>query len=187
MRESKATHEQQLIEKVKAGDHQAMRSIYDLHIAYLMGVCTRYVCDREDAKDILQDSFIKIFQSIDSFSYKGEGSFRAWTTRIVVNESINFIRKHSKVSLLDPEVDVPDEEDETEIEEVPIAVIHRLISELPEGYRMVFNLFAIEGKSHKEIAQILGIKADSSASQYFRAKKLLATWINDYKQKHFLD
>lgn len=178
------TNEQRIIDKIKAGDNRAMKSIYDLHIGYLMGVCTRYIQDREDAKDILQDSFIKIFKEIENFSYKGEGSFRAWATRIVINESISFLRKRSKISLLDPNIEIADEEEDVDIEDIPIKIIHNLISLLPEGYRMVFNLFAIEGKSHKEIAEILNIKENSSASQYFRSKKLLASWINEYRKKH---
>lgn len=182
--DNNVTNEQRIISKIKAGDNKAMKSIYDLHIGYLMGVCTRYIRNREDAKDILQDSFIKIFKEISRFTYQGEGSFRAWATRIVINESITFIRKTSNISLLDPNFELADEREDVEIEEIPIEVIHKFISELPDGYRIVFNLYAIEGKSHREIAETLNIKENTSASQYFREKKLLASWINEYRKKH---
>jgi RNA polymerase sigma-70 factor (ECF subfamily) len=105
-------------------------------------------------------------------------------TRIVANESINSLKRHARLTFLDEvNVEAPEEEP-PDINVVPLEEINRMISELPTGYRVVFNQFVFEHKSHKEIAQMLGIKEDSSASQLLRAKRLLAKMINNYKKEH---
>lgn len=178
--------EQQLIKTLQAGDTSAMKALYDLHIGYLTAVCARYISDSEDVKDVLQDGFVSIFRNIGKFSYNGTGSFRAWASRIISNTAIDFLRAHANTFLLDPEIDIPDEdapEETPDTEEIPIEVIHEMISRLPAGYRVVFNLYVLEGKSHKEIAKTLDIKENSSASQLLRAKKQLAKWIDEYKEK----
>ena len=135
-----------------------------------------------DAEDVVQESFVKFFSNIASFDFRGEGSLKAWLLRIVVNEAISMTRKQSRLTFVDevPE-EVPDEN--PEVERVPPAELTRMIGELPEGYRLVLNMFVFEQMSHKEIAQRLGIKENSSASQYFHAKKLLGKMINDYIKK----
>ena len=180
----KGINEVELIKRVSKGDSQAMRSIYDTYVGYLMGVCTRYVPERDDAKDILQDSFVKIFSNIKGFDNRGEGALKAWMTRIVINESLGFLRSQKRFIPLEDDTSLADDtEEEAEVDNVPIEVIHRMIEELPIGYRTVFNLFVLEQKSHKEIAQMLGIAADSSASQLSRAKKILAKKINEYRER----
>lgn len=173
-----------LIQRAKAQDPRAMRAMYDAFAGYLMGVCSRYVPERDDAKDILQDSFVKIFGALQSFEHRGEGALRAWMTRIVVNEALGFIRSQRHYIPLEYDDSIPDNpDDEPDVDEIPTAEIHRMIGELPVGYRTVFNLYVLEEKSHKEIAQLLGIGADSSASQLSRAKKLLAKKINEYRER----
>lgn len=166
------------------GASDAMDKLYNEYADLLAGVCERYVPDSETVKDVLQESFIKIFSQINSFEYRGKGSLKAWLTRIVINESLNQLRKEKQFQISDTNIDnldlpdiPPDTEDLTEDE------ILGLIHQLPPGYRTVFNLFVIEGKSHKEIAEILNIKADSSASQFHRAKSMLANMITEYKIK----
>lgn len=176
--------EVKLICKVKEGDPGAMRMLYDSFVGYLMGVCTRYVPEPDDAKDILQDSFVKIFGAISSFEWRGDGALRAWMTRIVVNEALGFLRAKSRFTPLEYDESIPDEPDEEpEVDDISAEEIHGMIQELPDGYRTVFNLFVLEGKSHKEIASMLGIAADSSASQLSRAKKILAKKINEYRER----
>ena len=171
--------EKQLLDDVKGGSQAAMHRLYERYVGYAMEVALRYVPLRDDAEDVVQESFVKFFSNIASFDFRGEGSLKAWLLRIVVNEAISMTRKQSRLTFVDevPE-EVPDED--PEVERVPPAELTRMIGELPEGYRLVLNMFVFEQRSHKEIAEQLGIKESSSASQYLRAKKLLAKKINDY-------
>ena len=171
--------EQDLVRKVLQHDKTAMKTLYGQYVGYLTAVCARYIPDDDEVKDILQEAFIKIFQSIDRFSWRGEGSLKAWMTRIVVNDSLKFLRKKKPLPL-SATLSEPLEEEDPSFEAVPLPVIQDMIRKLPDGYRTVFNLFVFEDKSHKEIASLLGIKENSSASQLFHAKSLLARWIKDY-------
>ena len=179
--------EESIAKRLRNGDNGAMREFYSLYAGYLTGVCSRYVTDDDDMKDVFQESLIHIITHIADFSYRGNGSLKAWATKIVVNESLRFLRdtKRHELMLLDREVpDVP-EDDDPPINDVPPDVIHRMVSQLPTGYRMVFNLYVFENKSHREIAALLGIKEKSSASQLSRAKNLLAKMIRQYNDKEF--
>lgn len=171
--------EQQLISKIKEGDRTAMRTLYDRYSGYLMAIALRYIPDRDDVRDVLQDSFIKIFTSLSQFNPRGEGALKAWMGRIVANMALDFLRKRNNLQL---SYDVPDMADEPtpDIGGVSDEVLMQLIGQLPAGYRVVLNLFVFEQLSHKEIAQRLGIKENSSASQYFHAKKMLGKLINEY-------
>ena len=161
-----------------------MKALYDRYAGFLTAVCSRYIENKEDVKDLMQDSFIRIFSSIGSFEYRGEGSLKAWMSRIVINNTLKYIRDNIQKGMISIDEDIPDVPDEEipEISEIPPSVIQEMIRRLPEGYRTVFNLFVFEGKSHKEIAMLLGIKENSSASQLHRAKALLAGWIKEYRQ-----
>lgn len=175
MSQKEIYNEELLFNLVRKGDEQAMRMLYCRSVRYLSAVCSRYIYEEEDIKDVLQDAFLKIFASIKSFEYRGEGSLKGWMTKITLNETLTFIKNNSRlqfVELKQEEIDKLDEEPNTE--GIPPAVIHSMIRELPDGYRTIFNLYVIEGKSHKEIAELLGIKPDSSASQLHRAKAMLA-------------
>ena len=167
------------MQQVRRQDRTAMKMLYDKYVGYLTAVCARYIPDDDDDKDILQEAFIKVFKSMDKFSWRGEGSLKAWLTRIVVNDSLKALRR-SKPLPLTATLSEPVDEEEPAFEEVPMDVIQGMIRKLPEGYRTVFNLFVFEDKSHKEIASLLGIKENSSASQLFHAKAMLARWIKDY-------
>ena len=166
-------------------DAGAMREIYDRYAGYLAAVCSRYIPDDGDMKDILQDSFIKIYTSLDRFEYRGEGSLQAWMTRIVVNACLKSLRKRKGDPVPDniPETS-GDEEEDPGFKDIPMPVIMEMIRKLPQGYRTVFNLFVFEDRSHKEIASMLGIKENSSASQFFRARAILSKWITEYKKSH---
>ena len=163
-----------------------MKALYDRYAGFLTAVCSRYIENKEDVKDLMQDSFIRIFSSIGSIEYRGEGSLKAWMSRIVINNTLKYIRDNIQKGMISIDEDIPDVPDEEipEISEIPPSVIQEMIRRLPEGYRTVFNLFVFEGKSHKEIAMLLGIKENSSASQLHRAKALLAGWIREYRQNH---
>lgn len=165
--------EQQLINECKKGNRLAQKELYNKYSRKMMGVCLRYINERETARDILQDGFVKVFTSLDSFS--GIGSFEGWLRRIFVNCALEFLRKSDVLreatdweSITEP---VPSET--SVISELSASDLMKLIQELPTGFRMVFNLFAIEGYSHKEIGDMLNITESTSRSQYTRARQLL--------------
>ena len=176
-----------LADKARNRDRAAMKELYGLYSGYLNAVCLRYIANPEQAKDILQDSFVKIFTSMDKFRFRGEGSLKAWMKRIVINEALKYLQRHVKKDPLADAAelkDMPDtRDDDTGIGDIPAPVIHEMIKRLPDGYRTVFNLYVFEDKSHKEIAALLGIRENSSASQLYHAKALLAKWINEYRSK----
>lgn len=176
--------ELELLKNILNGNVIAMKNFYTTYSGYLTTVCARYISDKDDIKDVLQESFIKIFKAISNFEYKGLGSLRAWSTRIVVNESLKFLKTKEKLELMNvPVWDLPDitEDEEPDFEEIPISVILGMIRSLPIGYRTVFNLYIFEKKSHKEIASILKITENTSASQLHRAKNFLVKQIGIYK------
>lgn len=175
--------ETQIVELVQRRDSAAMRELYDRHIRYLTAVGGRYV-DDDTLRDVLQESFVRIFTSISSFEYRGAGSLRAWMTRIVVNVALDHLRGAIATSSIES-LTLPIEE-EPDVGQIPIEVIHRMIRELPPGYRAVFNLYVFEQRSHREIASLLGIGESSSASQLHRAKAILARKINEYKTNNRL-
>lgn len=160
-----------------------MKALYDRYVGSLTSVCARYVGNSDDVCDILQESFVQIFSSISRFQYKGKGSLRAWMTRIVVNKSIDFLKETARLGHLEVAETLPDipEEADTDIDEIPISVLHRMICELPAGYRTIFNLYVFEHLTHAEIARRLNIGESSSASQFHRAKQVLAQRIRTYR------
>ena len=181
MIQNETDNEERLINLIKDGNEQAMRQLYCRYVRYLSAVCSRYIYNDEDIKDVLQDAFLKIFSSVKSFEYRGDGSLKGWMTKIVLNETLKFVKRNCRldfVELRPEEMDIPDEEPNTE--GIPPAVIHSMIRDLPDGYRTIFNLYVIEEKSHKEIAELLGIKINSSASQLHRVKAMLAEKIKKY-------
>ena len=175
--------EAELVRRARLKDTAAVRAIYDSYAQYLFAVCRRYTGDSESAADVLQDSFVKIFTSLDRFEWRGEGSLKSWMRRIAVNEALMYLRSRKRdegfVSSVQPPENVPDEE--PEVDDIPMPELQRMIAELPEGYRTVFNLYVFENMSHKEIAAALGISENTSYSQFSRAKTLLAKKIKEYR------
>ena len=179
----KETEEERWLRKALDGDDTATEWIYRKHVRYLSALCSRYITEDEDIKDVLQESFIKIFSFLNSFNYRGEGSLKAWMAKITLNETLKFVRNNSRLatdSIDDKNMDIADG-DNMETEDIPTDVLHQFIRELPDGYRTVFNLYVIDDKSHKEIAQLLGIKENTSASQLHKAKSMLAQKIKHYR------
>ena len=167
------------MQQVRRQDKTAMKMLYDRYVGYLTAVCARYIPDDDEVKDILQEAFIRVFQSMDKFTWRGEGSLKAWLTRIVVNDALKALRRKKPLPLSPILSDITEDE-EPDFDRVPLDILQGMIRKLPEGYRTVFNLFVFEDKSHKEIASLLGIKENSSASQLHHAKAQLARWIKDY-------
>ena len=174
--------EQRLAEQIRRGDNAAMRVFCSLYVPHLKAVCARYIVNQEDVRDVLQEILISIITHISDFRYRGTGSLQAWSMRIAVNESLNFIRKnrHHELALLKQDTDDIVEEEDPPIEDIPPEVIQQMVKQLPTGYRTVFNLYVFEDKSHQEIAQLLGISVNTSTSQLHKAKNLLAQMIQTY-------
>jgi RNA polymerase sigma-70 factor (ECF subfamily) len=172
--------EQHLLRLARQNDPTAMELIYSTYVRYLAAVCSRYIINSEDVKDVLQDSFLKIFATIPSFEYRGKNSLKGWMTKVTVNEALKFLQRTGRMKFVEiSEHDMPEEA--PDIDELTPSAIYNLIRELPDGYRTIFNLYVIENKSHKEIASLLNIKESTSASQLHRAKSLLAMKIRQYK------
>lgn len=173
--------ERQLWERCAKGEKPACRELYDSCAGRLLALSARYTGSREAAEDVLQDAFIKVFASIKSFRYRGEGSLYAWIRRVVINQSLDWLRARRK------DMTVPIEESRTteeisqdDVSVIPEEVLAGMVEKLPDGYRTVFNLYAMDGYSHREIGEMLGIKEKTSSSQYFRARALLAAKIKQY-------
>jgi len=175
--------ERQLLEAIFGGEKAALRRLYDRYSGYAMTVGLRYIPERDEVRDVLQDSFVKILTSIRQFNYQGEGSLKSWVSRIVSNRSIDYLREHQRFMLVDNLPEEPDEPEEPDVGRVPPDVLMEMIGRLPANYRTVLNLFVYEQRSHREIAQVLGVRESTSSSLFFRARKMLAKMIKEYLNK----
>jgi RNA polymerase sigma factor (sigma-70 family) len=166
--------DQQIIAGCANHERKAQKILYEKYSHFLLGVCMRYAIDKAEAEDILQDSFLKIFSNIEDFS--GTGSFIGWLRKVAVNTAITHYHKNLKYRYhVDIDEYVTVETGTTSFEEdfFTSEELYKVLNELPTGYRMVFNLYAVEGYKHKEIAEILGIDTNTSKSQYSRAKAVI--------------
>jgi RNA polymerase sigma factor (sigma-70 family) len=169
--------ELQLIEGCRKGDRLAQKELYEKYSRRMMGVCLRYVGDREMARDLLQDGFVKVFLSIDSYS--GLGSFEGWMRKIFVNCALEHLRK-ADVLRDASDLDYSSEQiqsDDSILSDISAGELLEMVQKLPEGFRFVFNMFVIEGYSHKEIGEMLHITESSSRSQLTRARQMLRKMI----------
>ena len=165
--------EESLIKKCTSGNSLAQKMFYEKFAGKMMGICLRYTKDYEEAQDVMQDAFIKIFGKLAD--YEKKGSLEGWVRRIVVNSALDSYRKNKKhqTNIDVDSVDYLLDDKAFIIEELNADDLLAVIKTIPAGYQMVFNLFAIEGYSHKEIAEQLSITESTSKSQYSRARKLL--------------
>ncbi len=163
-------NEKSLIKKAIDNNREAQQQLFEQHSPKMLGVCRQYVKDLHHAEDLLLQGFLKVFKNLHRF--KHEGSFEGWIRRIMVNTSISYLRKKNLVDLSDEGYVFNDAATES-LENTSVEDIQKLIDKLPEGYKMVFNLFAIEGYKHSEIAAKLGVSESTSKSQLFKARKLL--------------
>ena len=178
--------EQRLVKRLQEGDKTAAREFYTLYANSLAGVCMRYIADEEDLKDVLQNALARIFSHIAEFEYRGAGSLLAWAKRVVVNESLKFLRTKEHYEVLQQNYEVAEVADENilSLNDIPPNVIREMLSRLPTGYRTVLNLYVLEGKSHQEIATLLGIEKGTSASQLHKAKRMLAKMIRKFNDEN---
>jgi len=161
-----------LVEKSKQGHRQSQYELYNLYVDAMYNVCLRMVRNVEDAEDVTQDSFVDAFTQLASFRY--ESTFGSWLKRIVINRSINHLKKKRiPVTPLENHEFHLGEEEPEEADAMEIEKVKKGIEELPTGYQQIINLYLIEGYDHVEIGEILNISTSTSKSQYHRAKKKL--------------
>lgn len=175
--EGESTDILNLVEKAKNGDRRAQKTIYDQLSGKMYAVCLRYMSDKEQAQDILQDGFVTLFTKLDSYS--GEGSFEGWARKIFVNTALMSLRKKDVLKQTEDVETAWDlsSPDPSVIQRIGYTELLNLIAALPPGFRTVFNMYVMEGYSHKEIAEALGISETTSRSQLQRARTLLQTKI----------
>lgn len=175
--------EQQLVRDCLRDKPGAQRRLYEHYAKAMLGVCYRYTKSVSDAEDVLQDGFVKVFLNLKQYKFQGEPG--AWIRRIMVNTALNFLksnRKYRDEMVFTSEVlhPVTNENPELKMEAKELA---DLIRQLPPGYQAIFNLHAVEGYSHVEIGEMLGISDGTSRSQYARARSLLISWIEKFSQE----
>jgi len=176
-----------LIKDCLSGNKQAQYELYQRFSGVLFGICLRYVRNRAEAEDLLQEAFIKIFSRLDSFGFKG--SFEGWLKRLVVNQAINFRRDNLKQLFVSTRADLPETENDEEPDTVDIVSLPQqkllqMVQSLPDGYRLVFNLYVFEEQSHQQIASLLGISESTSKTQLMKARNKLKILIEAKMAEH---
>lgn len=178
----KLVSEAELVQGCQEGNRLIQRRVYEQYSSRMLALCRRYVKNEMDAEEVLINGFLKVFERIGQF--KSDGSFEGWIRRIMVNESLNHLRKQRlmyaevEIENLANDLDYSTYENEMDAEE-----LLKLVEQLPVGYRTIFNLYAIEGFSHKEIAESLNITESTSKSQLSRARVHLQKLLSDYHTK----
>ncbi|MEZ5017861.1 MAG: sigma-70 family RNA polymerase sigma factor [Flavipsychrobacter sp.] len=167
--------EQVALAECRKGSRMAQKFFYDKYVDSMLLLCIRYVKDHEDAKEACMDGFYNFFKNIDKFEWQGEGSISAWLKKIVVNQCLMHLRKKKDLIIASDDMNVYEgvAVDISALDTMAAKEIISLIQELPAGYRTVFNLYALEGKTHKEIAALLQISENTSKSQLHKAKTML--------------
>lgn len=171
----------QIINGCKANDRKCQRAFVDQFSPYLFGVCRRYISDSEKAKDCLQDSLVHILSNINK--YEARGSFKSWAARITATQCLQFIRREKKHISYDIGEAIEPSEEESISDRLEIDDILKFLETIPEKYRLAVNLYIIEGYSHKEISEQLGITESSSRSLVTRARKMIISAFGERKMK----
>jgi RNA polymerase sigma-70 factor (ECF subfamily) len=170
--------EREIILQATENNRHAQHKIYSKFAPKMLGVCRQYIKDLHLAEDVMITAFMKVFTNIGNFEHKG--SFEGWIRRIMVNECISYLRVQKKVSFMEDEYFTESTFNNIE-SQFSVEDIQSLIDSLPDGYKMVFNLYAIEGFKHQEIAKMLGISEGTSKSQLSHARKMLQEQVNKLK------
>jgi len=178
--------EKDLIQKCLQGDRASQRGLFDMYAGKMMTVCRRYGRHTAEAEDIMQEGFIKVFLHLDKF--KADGSFEGWVRRIMINTALKLIAKKSfqNESLgIESYQLIESKQDPRIFDKLSVDDMMSLVQELPDGYRYVFNLYAIEGYSHKEIGNLLNIEESTSRSQLVKARRILQKKINELNELQY--
>ena len=167
-----------LVEESKQGDSKAQYKLYQLYAGAMLNTAYRMLRNREEAEDMLQESFSEAFMKLDRFRF--ESTFGAWLKRIVVNKCINEIkRKKADLEYTDEIAQYSTKDDGNDLPDLNVDMIKEAMEQLPDGSRMIFQLYLLEGYDHREIAEILGVSESNSKSQYMRAKRRIKDILKD--------
>ena len=168
-------NETEILNGVRRKERSAQTALFNLYKTHWYMICLRYNRDQDEAKDALQNGLIKIYSQIAKFD-PAKGNFKSWSSKILVNENLMLIRKRREIFSIDQIAEsdyLTEQEEEAETERLSSEELTQLIQKLPDGYRVVFNMYVMEGYTHNEIASTLNISVGTSKSQLFKAKKLL--------------
>ena len=169
----------------KAGDKKAFDAVYNAYSRAMYGVCLRYTRCADDAQDVLQESFIRIYRNCDQYSL--DRSLTAWIKTIVINTALTYIKKNYRFDLHEDDAVFDKQEHDVSFDQEEHETLKRqllsYLNKLPDGYRTVFNLFVLENLTHKEIAEHLGISENTSKTQYFKAKRMIQQWLTEASHK----
>ncbi|WP_317126881.1 RNA polymerase sigma factor [Nonlabens xiamenensis] len=179
------TNEKKLLQKAMKGDRKAQKHLFEKHSPKMLSVCRQYVSPLETAEECMLNGFFKVFTKLDSFSHNG--SFEGWVRRIMVRECLDHLRKKDPFRYKD-EVDeekVGTEESEEDADNVPMDVLQECIDALPDGYKSVFVMYAVDGFKHREIAGMLNISENTSKTQFRKARLMLQGQIKQVKEQHY--
>jgi RNA polymerase sigma factor (sigma-70 family) len=170
-------NENTLIDRAIKNNREAQHVLFKMHAPKMLSVCRYYIKDFQYAEEVMLNGFLKVFKSLQNF--RAEGSFEGWIRRIMVRECISFLRQEKHIEFPFEEVDFKNDYVNNINTDIEVAQIQQFIDELPEGYKMVFVMYAIEGYKHHEIADMLNITEGTSKSQLFKARNLLQQKINE--------
>jgi RNA polymerase sigma factor (sigma-70 family) len=188
MNESNLSNETEILEACLKGEAWAQRKLYELHAPAMLSVCMRYTGNYETARDLLQDGFVKVFSKLHTFG--GKGAFAGWVRRVFVTTALEYLRQNDALKQYE---DINDYNLKNEdisgnvLDQMTANELMECVSSLPDGYRTVFNLYGIEGYSHAEIAEMLGISENTSRSQYMRARNVLQKEILKVLGKEYVE
>lgn len=176
-----------LAKRCAGGDRSSQEVLYKRYCGRILSLCLRYSRDLPEAEDLMHDAFVKIFHKIGKFQYTGPGSLYAWMSRIAINLCFDSSKKRKKLAetLTDSLTgfDIADETDTGDLPDIPPDKLREMVEGLPEAYGTVFKLYVVDGLSHKEIGEILGIKESTSSSNFARARALLMKKIKEFEKQ----
>lgn len=176
-------NDKDLIARAQKGNRKAQQQLYEAHSKKMLSICRMYIKDIHQAEEVMLSGFFKVFSHLSDF--KNEGSFEGWIRKIMVRESISFLRSQKELSFFE-DINVQEEGFDHIESDINAEHIQRLIDDLPEGYKVVFVMYAIEGYKHREIAEILKIDAGTSKSQLFKARKMLQAQLKTQKTADYV-
>ena len=167
------------------GDRSAQKELYKRYAARLSALCSRYANGPEEGMDLMHDAMAKAFGKMGQYRYRGEGSLYSWLSRMAVNLCVDRLRKEGRLGVQVSEDKIPDVPDPPaeDVRAVPLQDLQAMIASLPDSKRVIFNMFCVDGFSHREIAEKLGITEKTSSSTLAKAKKLVSRMIQEYKEK----
>ena len=176
-------NEDKLIKKAIKKDREAQHILFNMYSPKMLSICRYYIRDLHHAEDVMLKGFFKVFTNLKNF--RSEGSFEGWMRRIMVRESISFLRRQKKIEFSMEDANVNENYESLIDAELEVDDIQQLIDALPEGYKMVFIMYAIEGYKHDEIAELLNISSGTSKSQLFKARKMLQQKIKELNKTSY--